>query len=158
MKGMPAFRFFLSSLLLWSISGCSRPPVADPGLSEQQFVRLAVEVIRLHRRYADQPDSLMYQRTALFQRHDITPEQLERFIAKREQDLESWEPVLEYMKEKFEEGGDTLEVGRWGMRGGRYRKGGRDTVQTIHRRDAEDAEKSLNRVPGNEKTTIPISD
>ena len=105
MKGMPAFRFFLSSLLLWSFSGCSRPPVADPGLSEQKFARLAVEVIRLHRRYADQPDSLMHQRTALFQLHDITPEQLERFITKREQDPESWQPILEYMKEKFEEGG-----------------------------------------------------
>ncbi len=128
MKQTPAFILSLCSLLLWNTLGCSRKPVAESGLSDRQFAELAVEVIHLHRRYADRPDSLTLQREALFQRYGISPEALERFIAKREQHPDAWKQVLQVMEEKLGERGEGLQTGR--NRGvGRYRKGEGDTAK-----------------------------
>ncbi len=125
MKQMPAFVLFLCSLLLWNIPGCSRKPVAESGLSDRQFAELAVEVIHLHRRYAGQPDSLTLRREALFQRYAVSPEALERFIAKREQHPDAWKQVLQIVEEKLGERGKGSQPGS----NGRYRKGEGDTAK-----------------------------
>jgi hypothetical protein len=129
MNRTPALFLVLCSLLLWDIPGCDRRPVADSGFSDRRFAVLAAEVIRLHRRYADQPDSLTHQRQALFQRNNITPEDLERFVAERAQHPEAWEKVLQVMEGTLEEEEDTSKTGAGKIWGGRYRKGEGDSLR-----------------------------
>ena len=117
---------FLCGLLLWSAPGCGRSPDAESGLSDRQFADLLTEAIRLHWRYAGQPDSLRHRREGLFQRYGVTQEDLERFIAARERHPERWRGTVEYLEGRLGEetaASDTLR-----------REGGKER---FHHRDAD---------------------
>ena len=82
------------ALLLGGIARCEGPGDPQPGLSDRQFARLAVDVIRLHRQYAGQPDSLAAGRAALYRRNGLTPDDIERFITHRQGDPDAWGGIL----------------------------------------------------------------
>ena len=93
----------LCGLLFFSAPGCGRQPDAKSGLSDRQFAELFAEAVRLHGRYAGQPDSLKRNREALFRRYGVSREDLERFIDTREKDPEKWRDVLQYLEGKIGE-------------------------------------------------------
>ena len=94
--------FFLIGVLLCLPAGCRpQPRVLNP--AERAFADLFVATYRLHQQYAEHPDSLALARKALFLRHNTRSEDLERFIAAREKDPETWQPILEYIQAQLGE-------------------------------------------------------
>ena len=89
-----AHRALLFALFLGGIACCDGPGAPRPGLTDRQFARLAVDVVRLHREHAGQPDSLATAREALLQRNGLTSDDIERFIAQRQEDPDAWGGIL----------------------------------------------------------------
>ena len=90
----PLGALLILGLLLVGIAGCGGTGELESGLSDRLFERLAVDVVRLHRQYAGQPDSLAAGREALLRRHGLTPDDIERFIAQRQEDPDAWGGIL----------------------------------------------------------------
>ena len=92
----------VSGFLIWIATSCGRPG-REVTLSDRDFVSLVIEVMRLNARYAGQPDSLAFHRTALFQTRGVTRKALEGFIDARQANPETWAPVLAVLKERLGE-------------------------------------------------------
>ena len=64
-------------------------------LTEQEFVALYVEVVRLQSKLADKPEEAKAQTKELLRRAGVTEEQLERFIALQNRAPERWAKIWE---------------------------------------------------------------
>ncbi len=114
-----ATALLLAGLLMSAPVGCNRGEREDRRLTEREFADLFVEVVRLERAFAEQPDSLARHREALFHSRGITRADIERFMGEREHSPEAWEGVFRHLEHRFAEQVDTLREAAHGA--ARYR-------------------------------------
>jgi len=100
----PFGALLILGVLLAGIARCDGPRAPERGLSDGRFAHLAVEIVRLHREHAGQPDSLSAARAALLRREGLTHDDIERFIAQRQDDPDAWEGILRAVAERLEAG------------------------------------------------------
>ena len=94
--------------LLSNMVGCDRGEREDRRLTEREFADLFVEVVRLERVFAEQPDSLAHHREALLHSRGITRADIERFLGEREHSPKAWNGVFRHLEHRFTEQVDTL--------------------------------------------------
>jgi len=92
-------------VLLMGLAGCGREPVGETELSEQRFVEVFADVFAVSVRLADAPDSLIAHREAVFLKHGVTRDQVERFLAERRNRPAAWGSVIAHLRERM---GDDL--------------------------------------------------
>jgi hypothetical protein len=85
--------FFLFSV------GCAKQ---ETGLTDQKFSGIFVAMIGLHGLHADNPDTLLSRRAALFRQHGITEGELEQFIAERSKNPQKWEITLSILQSRLD--------------------------------------------------------
>ena len=95
-----AMKPVLYTLLFPGLLACTSRSGSE--LDERQLARVVVEVIQLHHRYAEQPDSLAIKRKAVLQGVRFTEKDLERLTAAWKTDPEALEllagTVMESLK------------------------------------------------------------
>ena len=112
----------LYTLLFPGLLACTSRSGSE--LDERQLARVVVEVIHLHHRYAEQPDSLAIKRKAVLQGVRFTEKDLERLTAAWKTDPEALELLAGTVMESLK--ADSVFV-RWKKTGKR---------ETAVRRDA----------------------
>ena len=104
----------LFTLLLSGLLACASRNGSE--LDERLLARVVVDVIRLHHRYAEQPDSLAVKRKALLQGVRFTEKDLERLAAAWKTDPETLELLAGALMESLK--ADSVFV-RWKKSGKR---------------------------------------
>jgi len=71
-------------------------------LSEKEFVKLYVEVVKLQTRLADQPVKARMETTKLLDRSGVTEEQVNRFVEQVNKKPEKWAEIWEKINKELE--------------------------------------------------------
>ncbi|MCE2438008.1 MAG: hypothetical protein J4F39_01135 [Candidatus Latescibacteria bacterium] len=79
------------TLLFYGLLACTARHGSVP--DERQLAHVVLEVIRLHQRYAEHPDSLNLKRNAVLARIEFTEEDLERLTATWKTNPEAFEAL-----------------------------------------------------------------
>ena len=88
-------------LVLGLLVGCAEHKVSQGGLTEDRFVDLCVDVLALQSDTTLVADSLLVARDAVFNKHEVTQEEVTEFIANRRDDPDAWVSVMTLLKERL---------------------------------------------------------
>ena len=88
-------------------AGCAKQ---ETGLTDQEFSGIFVAALGLHGLHADNPDTLLSKRAAMFRQHGISEGELERSIVELSKNPEKWETTLAKLQVRLES--DTAFVNR----------------------------------------------